>query len=249
MNNARAASREDPAPMPADAPEPWFRTFRESGDILITHVDLTPDARREARAFSWLDAGERARWRRYRHDRPRREFALCRAALRSLLCGRLGCANARLAFGASELGKPFGLVDGLAAPVSFSVSHGGGHGLVALAPRGRLGVDVEDRAARVDIDGVGETVFGPGERAEFAAARGEEKRRMFFTLWTLKEALIKALGTGFSLNPARFEIPPAMRRGAREGAFRFPHVPNVRWRLENLGNADFAAALAHERGR
>ena len=232
--------------MSADALDSCFRTFREIGDVLIVHVDLTPDNDREAHAFTWLDAKERDRQRRYRYDRPRREFTLCRAALRSILCHRLGCENKRLAFGASEHGKPFALVDGRAAPVSFNVSHSGKHGLIAFSAQGRLGVDVEERVTRIDLDGISEAVFGPEEQADFASAGEPEKPRLFFTLWTLKEALIKALGTGFSLNPSRFEIPSAMRRGARKGIFRFPHMPDADWRLENLGNEDFAAAIAYE---
>ena len=232
--------------MSADALDSWFHTFREIDDILVVYVDLTPHEEREAHAFSWLDEEERSRWRRYKYDRPRREFALCRAALRSILCCRLACGNERLAFGASEHGKPFGLVDGIAAPVSFNVSHSGKHGLVALAPQGRLGVDVEERVDRLDLDGMSEIVFGLDEQADFASVRGREKFHLFFTLWTLKEALIKALGTGFSLDPSRFEVPQAIRRGARKGMFRFPWIPDVEWRLENLGNADFAAAIAYE---
>ncbi len=232
--------------MSADALDSWFRTFREAGDVLVVHVDLTAHEEREAHAFTWLDEEERDRWRRYRYDRPRREFALCRAALRSILCSRLGCENERLSFGAFEHGKPFGLVDGSAAPVSFNVTHSGKHGLIAFAPQGRLGVDVEERGDRIDLDGVSELVFGPDEQAGFASVNECEKRHLFFKLWTLKEALIKALGTGFSLDPSRFDIPPEMRRGARKGIFRFPHIPEARWRLENLGNADFAAAIAHE---
>ena len=232
--------------MSADVLDSWFRTFRKIDDIPIVHVDLTPHEEREAHAFTWLDDEERERWRRYRFDRPRREFALCRAALRSILCRRLGCENEKLAFGATEHGKPFGLVNGKAAPVSFNVSHSGKHGLIALAPQGRLGVDVEERITRLDLDGMSEMVFSPGELVDFKTTHGREKRHLFFTLWTLKEALIKALGTGFSLNPSRFEIPSAMRQGARKGIFRFPHIPKVGWRLENLGNPDFAAAIAHE---
>lgn len=233
-------------PMAAEVVDSWFHTFREIDDILVIHVDLTPDEDREAHAISWLDEGERARRRRYRYDRPRREFTLCRAALRAILCCRLGCGNERLAFGASEHGKPFALVDRRAAPVSFNVSHSGKHGLIALAPRGRLGVDVEERVDRLDLDGISEFVFGPDEQADFAATHGREKFHLFFTLWTLKEALIKALGTGFSLDPARFEAPQSMRRGAKKGMFRFPWMPDADWRLENLGNADFAAAIAYE---
>ena len=232
--------------MSADALDSWFRKFHEFGDVSVVHVDLTPHERREAHAISWLDESEWDRWLRYRFDRPRREFVLCRAVLRSILCSRLGCENEQLAFGASEHGKPFALVDGSEAPISFNVSHSGKHGLLAFAPLGRLGVDVEERFARIDLDAMVGTVFVPEEQADFASVRENDKHQLFFTLWTLKETLVKALGTGFFLDPARFEIPPAIRRGAKRGVFRFPHIPDTSWRLENLGNADFAAAIAYE---
>ncbi len=230
----------------ASMDERWWRFFDKRGDIVILHVDLTPDQAREAEALSWLNNAERVRRQRYRHARPRREFALCRAALRAALCGQFGCRNDQLAFGASRYGKLFALLDDAPAPISFSVSHSGKHGLIALAPEGRLGVDVEERTARHDPDGEIRKVFAPGERAQLASASGDRKRRLFFALWTMKEALIKALGTGLSLNLSQFEIPPGMYSGARASRFRFPHLPGVEWRLENLGNEHFAAALAYE---
>ena len=62
----------------------------------------------------------------------------------------------------------------------------------------------------------------------------------------MKEALIKALGTGFSLNPSRFEVPAEMLEGALSGTFRFPHVPGVQWHLQDLSEERFAAAIAFE---
>ena len=194
----------------------------------------------------WLDKQEQARRRRYLYPRPKREFALCRAALRAILCGKLGCGNEALSFDTLTHGKPFALVGGMRAPIGFNVSHGGQYGLIALVAAGRIGVDVEERDARRDLDGIAETVFTPAEQAELALASGERKIQLFFSLWTMKEALIKALGTGFSLNPSRFEIPPGLRRGGRAGVFRFPQNPATGWWLENLGNAEFAAAVAYE---
>ncbi|MDE0205529.1 MAG: 4'-phosphopantetheinyl transferase superfamily protein [Candidatus Tectomicrobia bacterium] len=233
---------------PVSTHDDWWRAFHQSGDISVTHVDLTPCMARERRAAAWLNEPEQARWRRYLHPRARRDFALCRAALRAMLCRRLGCCNDELTFGALRYGKPYALLRGTPASVSFNVSHGGQNGLIALAPAGRLGVDVEERDNRRDLDAIAQTVFTPAEQAELALARGDRKIRLFFSLWTMKEALIKALGSGFSLNASRFEIPQPLRRDQRVGLFRFPHDPATRWRLENLGNARFAAALAYESG-
>lgn len=232
--------------MSAEAECSWIRTFRSIGDILVVHVDLAPRGDQVREAAEWLDQEEDERWRRYRFDRPQREFALCRAALRVVLCSRLGCENSQLSVGVSGYGKPFALVNGLPAPVSFNVSHSGNHGLIAVTGGRRLGVDVEERVLRRDIDGICSTVFGPNEQAEIASAHEPRRTRLFYRLWTHKEAIIKALGTGFYLDLTRFEIPSDVLRGARKSIFRFPWASSVSWALENLGTAEFAAAIAYE---
>lgn len=225
---------------------PWWRPHPEALDAEVFHVDLAPGAMREAAALECLDDAESGRSRRFLAEPARRRYVLCRAALRALLCERLGCGNDALSFSASRLGKPRALVDGKAADIGFNLSHSGGHGLIALADTGRVGVDVEERIVRHDIEGVLKAVFAPAEQHALESARGEARVRLFFRLWTLKEAVIKALGTGFTLETSDFQVPAAMLAGARAGDFRFPHLPEVTWRLQTLGNAQFEAATARE---
>lgn len=224
--------------------EPWWSAWRETAGSLILRVDLRPNPDAEARALALLDHEERRRADRFLVQRAVRQFALCRAALRINLCERLGCANEELSFGYLEHGKPFARVNGVRSPVSFNISHSGSHGLIAFAPYDGLGVDLEERAPERDFDGIGRSVYGPDERRRLTAAAGREKVDLFYRLWSLKEALIKALGTGFTLNPSRFEIPPAMLGGEPVAVFRFPHRPAERYWLEDLGEPRFAAALA-----
>ena len=226
------------------AGDAWWSPWRTAEGSLILHVDLHPDPEREERAFELLDEGERARWKRFVVEGARRRFALCRAALRVNLCDRLGCSNQELSFGYLEHGKPFAMVNGEPSGASFNVSHSGGHGLIGLARQDGLGVDLEVRAPLRDFDGIGGKVYGPRERRALSAATGSEKADLFYRLWSLKEALIKALGTGFSLNPARFEVPLQILEGERSAAFRFPHLPSDPFWLEDLGEPRFAAASA-----
>lgn len=223
-----------------------WRPFAETGAAKIAYVDLGPGPDRENAAVTWLDTTDKARRRRFTNTDSRREFVLCRAALRDILCARLNCAKRQLSFDENENGKPLALVSGKPAPVGFNISHSGRHGLIAVVPEGRVGIDVEDRSIPRDIDGAASITFTPAEQAELAAMGGARKTEFFYRIWTMKEALIKALGVGFGLNPSRFEIPPTIRSGARRCIFRFPHLPGERWRLEDLGNADFAAAIATE---
>ncbi len=224
----------------------WWRPFKKIDDIEISHVDLTPEIEFEAEAFEWLNAEERVRWERFLFPGPKRRFALCRSALRRLLCERLRCTNDDLTFAEMEFGKPYAIVQGKPASISFNVSHSGGHGLIAVAAEGRIGVDVEERVSNRHLDLLVDTVLGPNERNEIGSLSGGQKLSMFFNLWTVKEALIKALGAGISLDTSKFEVPSAMRKGAKRSVFKFPHLSDVRWQLEDLSTDEFAAAIAYE---
>ena len=224
------------------------RPLRQRGEILVSHVDLTPDKVRERDALNWLDEDEIERWERYKVDRPRREFALCRAALRYLLCQKLGCANSKLSFVAGDHGKPFAQVNGSHAPVRFNVSHSDPHGLITIAAGKRVGIDVEAGLWQRDFDGIASIVFGPNECADIASVKGEQKARLFFQFWTLKEALVKALGTGLSMDLREFEVPLDIRRGgAKHSIFQFPGKSDTFWALENLSTPNYAAAIAVEK--
>jgi len=102
----------------------------------------------------------------------------------------------------------------------------GQNGLIALAPAGRLGVDVEERNTRRDLDGIAQTVFALAEQAELAQARGDRKIHLFFSLWTMKEALIKVPRHRLFPEPVALRDPdaPAPRQTRR----RIPVSPRPR---------------------
>lgn len=126
---------------------PWWSPWREADGATILHVDIAPDAEREARALSLLNDDERTRRRRFLSERARRDFALSRAALRVSLRERLGCESRTLSFGYGEHGKPFARIGGQCAGIGFNVSHSGRHGLIAIATHDEIGVDVEERVS------------------------------------------------------------------------------------------------------
>ena len=183
---------------------------------------------------------------RYLYPGPRRRYILLRAAVRSLLSDRLSCGNEELTFESAEHGKPFAVVRGTPADIHFNMSDSGSHGLIAITPEGRVGIDLEERTENRDLAGLAETVFGQEEQAALAAADGRDRVERFYRLWTYKEALLKALGTGLYLDVSGFQVPAAILSGEAGAVFRFPHMPDVRWWIEDIGTEDFAAAIAHE---
>lgn len=225
----------------------WWSHYRDIGTATVTLVDLSPQVDHEMSAVSWLDEDEHLRWQRYLHLGARRRFAMCRAALRSILCRQLACQNEQLAFGVSQHGKPFALVDNVAATINFNVSHSGNQGLIAFAPAGQLGVDVEEYKSRRSLDQLAksDSLFNLNERTELAQVSGDDKVQLFNRLWTIKEALLKALGTGLRKDIAKIAVPLGLLRGTT-GIYRFPHKPMVAWRVEYIGNSKFAASVVQE---
>ena len=225
--------------------EPWWSPFRTIGHVRIIRVDLSAHPAREARALTWLDMDERQRHQRIQPEEGKRQFALCRSALRASLVETLHCKNDDLSFSDSRESKPVAIVCGKLVKHDFNVSHSFSHGLIALSEVGRVGIDVEERVVRYDIGGEITKAFSPTERLALKNTLGENNVGMFFRLWTIKESLIKAIGEGFRLDTSSFTIPEQLIHGARRANFRFPHLPDQEWQIENLENEQFAAALTH----
>jgi 4'-phosphopantetheinyl transferase len=123
--------------------------------------------------------------------------------------------------------------------VSFSVSHSGELGLIAIAEPGRrIGVDVEQLRPDRDVRALAERFFHPEE----AAGIGDD-RAAFYRCWTRKEAVVKALGLGLA-HPldsfvVDFEVPgPRPVRGVPGMSVKGLAVPE-----------GYAAALAWSDGQ
>ncbi len=75
----------------------------------------------------------------------------------------------------------------------FNVSHCGNTVVMATTSKYDIGIDIEAIDSNIDIDGMGKIVFSQSENELINNSPDK-----FFRLWTKKEALIKAVGTGFS---------------------------------------------------
>lgn len=225
----------------------WWSTHYETQDLHVVHVDLVNQPSHEAHALKWLNSVERARANRYKSTIARRRFVLCRATLRSKLCDRLGLPNSELSFNDVHNEKPEAFVMNTAIDCEFNVSHSFDHGLIAFSNRGRIGADIEERILRQDLQGEIRKVFSSHEQQILKQTEPNHQVDMFFRLWTVKEALIKATGDGFRLDTATFTLPDSMIYGTQVSCrFSFPHLPNIQWQITRLDREPFAAAIAHE---
>jgi 4'-phosphopantetheinyl transferase len=175
-------------------------------------------ARRQVIVWSWnLQAGpfagddaqallsddEKARQRSFVSPELRRRFGAARAGLRTLLGRHLDLDPRHLAFATNEFGKPRLAGDG---QVHFNLSHCEERAVLAISDTTEVGIDLERERPIEHVD-LAKRYFHPNEVTAITASPDEaEQRRAFFLVWTLKEAVVKALGTGLSTPLDSFEL-------------------------------------------
>jgi len=100
------------------------------------------------------------------------------------------------AFGKLRIESPAPALD-----VQFNLSHSGSYGAIALADRAaEVGVDIEEMAPLPSYEELASIYLSRDEGERIAALASPLRRRAFYRLWTIKEAVAKAQGAGVSLS-------------------------------------------------
>jgi 4'-phosphopantetheinyl transferase len=179
---------------------PWQRRYSPPplvpGEAHVWRVDLGPALSVPAES-GILSGEERDRAAHFHRPADRARSIAARAGLRELLAGYVGAAPEALRFTAGPHGKP-ALEPGIAAAAPrFNVAHSGRLILLAFAACD-VGVDVEEMRVGVEVEELARRFFSADETGALAAAPPLERDRVFFRIWTRKEAFLKSHGTGLS---------------------------------------------------
>lgn len=149
----------------------------------------------------------------------------------TLACPVESLRIARSAGGKPELRRPEGW--------ALALSHSGAFSLLALAPRGPLGIDHEKLRAVNEINAVARDFFGENMVNLLNGLTSAAREKAFFSAWTGLEALLKATGEGFAGSGGNFEaqvFTSAAQEVRRAGR---------KWRIEALPLRGYAGAIAY----
>ena len=185
-----------PAMLPADGACTW-RGLADGGVHLWT-MNLGADGTDDARHLALLDLAEQERAARFAFPVHRHRFVRRHAIGRRILARYLDCAPEEIRFAYGDYGKPCLAPLQPQQRVQFSASSSEDVGCLAVTLDRAVGVDVEvpTKAKREAWRSVAETAFHRDETAALFRLPAERAGKVFFRLWTLKEAYCKALGTG-----------------------------------------------------
>lgn len=171
------------------------------GQVII-HL-IVPGGISRERATLILTKTEIERASRFHFENDALHWIACRAHLRLILGKELSISPQEVPLVLSEYGKPV-----LASPHSaffFNLSHSKDLALLALSKEGPVGVDLEKNDRGGDLLGCESTFCHPLEILELSNDP-QLRAAHLLRIWTHKEALLKALGTGLSHPPEQVRI-------------------------------------------
>lgn len=209
------------------------------------HLWLLP-IRREPEMLSHfhevLSLEERRRAQRFRVESARSQFICGRGFLRRLLGGYLDCPPQAVQFTRNEFDKPYVFYP--ETSLHFNLSHSGDFVLCGFRWHRDLGVDIEECRPNVDIESISRRYFARNEIDFIFAQNGEERLPRFFRVWTRKEAVIKALGTGISDELLALDIPVDLSQERLFCRLPYPQL-GTDWTLMSLPcSSGYEAAMA-----
>ncbi|HWI60598.1 MAG TPA: 4'-phosphopantetheinyl transferase superfamily protein [Symbiobacteriaceae bacterium] len=158
-----------------------------------------------------LSPDERTRADRYKFEQDRRRFIAARASMRAILGARLGLAPERVPFRYGPHGKPALAECRAGEPLHFNLSDSGDWAVLGLTHAGEIGVDIEALRPIPEIASIAERFFSPAEEAWLRSLPLHEQPWAFHRIWTCKEAYLKALGAGLSLDTRSFTFDFAVK--------------------------------------
>ena len=213
-------------------------------DAGAVHVWLAPesladDAETAAGFLALLSDDERVRHARFRADTPRRLHLVARGLQRRVLSRyepRVAPGDWRFSIGPTGRPEP---APELATDLDFNLAHTRGLVAMAVARGTRVGIDVENHGRRRPLE-LARRYFSDREITALEALPPAAQPQRFLELWTLKEAYLKAIGTGVAggLGTMTFEW--------RDGDIAFeraadPRAANWRFRQRDIGKEHLLA--------
>jgi len=150
-----------------------------------------------------LSLEERQRAERFLREQDRRAYVITHYELRRLLAEQLNVEPSHLEIVADEHGKPY--LPNYSDSVCFNISHSGECALIAIADV-PVGVDIEKKNEKSDFLAIAERFFTQDEFSYISGKPYSDQKDAFYTVWTLKESFVKAVGQGIVYGLDKFSV-------------------------------------------
>lgn len=153
-------------------------------------------------AQNLLDPGERARAARFRFERDREPYVVAHALWRVVLGACLDVEPGEVPLANTSAGQPY--IPG--SQLATSLSHSGSWVAIAVCAAETVGIDIERSPSHMTLTDVMPSFCTAAEMAVVMPLHPLLRESALLALWTRKEALLKAFGSGLGEEPSRMAV-------------------------------------------
>lgn len=197
----------------------WIATV---SSLLPGTLDLSYEESRRAASFA--------------SPRDQHRYRFSHVFLRLLLSAYMQYDPAAVQLGKNSRGKPFLLATDTGRAIRFNMSHSNEAVCCVLAFDQEVGIDMEYIDSAFDWMSVSNAYFTEQEKDQLECTQAKERVTTFFSIWTCKEARLKAAGTGLSGLDEK-------GRMKNEFAFENFHVHDFCYRDQYVGTVALDSSL------
>jgi 4'-phosphopantetheinyl transferase len=200
------------------------------------------EARLRERCLEVLTTAEFEHISYYKFEKDQNSFIVSRGLLRILLSSYVQVEADKIHILKHPKGKPYQQHDPC---LVFNLSNSGDCCVFAFSRNGEVGIDIEKIRPLNDLDELIRKNFNSNEQAYINAGATLRLHR-FVKFWTLKEALLKAIGEGMRLTPEKLEF------SCENDAFTLRSLAGIvesdEWVFSDLAfNHAYKGSIAHKK--
>ena len=158
------------------------------------------------RYHALLSIQEKDKYNKLKNPKVKNQYLLTRGLVRTILPHYLEVKPQEISFSYNEHGKPELVINQNQPNIRFNISHTEGLISLAVTLENDIGIDVEDTTRKNTTIDIARRFFSISEVENLQKTPKDEQNSRFFDFWTLKEAYIKARGTGLTLPLSKFSF-------------------------------------------
>jgi len=178
--------------------------------LWCVHTDQIQEVDLLAHYYQILSNEEQTRNQRFKFEKDRKQHLITRALVRYVLSEYISSTSPLdWQFTQNKHGKPEIAPKTQPFPLKFNLSHSHKMIVLAVASNQEIGVDIEFINRSLPTHDLAKNTFSVQEYLQLKTLDKNNFHTRFYDIWTLKEAYIKACGTGLStpLESFSFSFP------------------------------------------
>ncbi len=155
-----------------------------------------------------LSKQEVEQYHRFHFDKDRHDYLVSHALLRYTLSKYAELPASKWEFSRDKNGKPELISPSAVSGLCFNLTHTDGLSACIITLNRRCGIDAENLHRKNRLNAVAQRMFAEQERVQLDV---NNMAPQFYYFWTLREAFVKALGTGLAGSSKAFYFDVDMK--------------------------------------